>query len=102
MTAKKSTNVTAIKNEAKGIADREPVSFEHDGATYTIDPENLDNLELFEAIEDEKYLTATRGFLGKAQWKAFKDANRDEQGRVPMAPVEDFLQAMMEAIGQGN
>lgn len=101
MTAAK-TNVTALKNEAKPLDEREPVSFEYDGETYTIDPANVDNLELYEAVEDEKYLTAARGFVGKDQWSKFKDTHRDNEGRVPMAPVEGFLQALMEAVGQGN
>lgn len=96
------SNVTALKNEAKPLEEREPVSFEYDGETYTIDPANVDNLELFEAVEDEKYLTAARGFVGKDQWNKFKDTHRDAEGRVPMAPVEGFLQALMEAVGQGN
>jgi hypothetical protein len=78
------------------------VSFEYEGESYTIDRDNMNNLELFEAIEDEQYIKATRGFLGKDQWTKFKDAHRDDQGRVPMEPLEGFLQSMMDALGSKN
>lgn len=80
----------------------EPVTFEYGGREYVIKPEAVNNLELYEAIEDQKYLTAARGFIGREQWDLFKDDHRLPDGRVPMEPVEGFLEALMEAIGQGN
>lgn len=96
------TNATkARREEAKG--EKTPTTFEFGGRTYEVSPDATDNVELFEAVEDEKYLTAARGFLGKDQWQAFKDDHREDDGRVPMAPVEDFLKALMEAVGgSGN
>lgn len=85
------------KAEAKGG----PVVFEFDGDTYEIDRDNTDNLELFEAIEDEKYMTAIRGFIGQDQWQKWKDAHRDDKGRVRTDKFEPFLNAAMKAIG-GN
>ena len=90
----------ARKDEAlEAVADLE---FEHDCTTYHIARENLDNLELFEDIEDQRYISATRGFIGRDQWSQFKDKYRTEDGRVPMEHLEGFLSALMEAVGRGN
>lgn len=93
--AKKPTDRLPAKAEAKD----EPIIVEFDGETYTIDRDNADNLELFEFIEDEKYMSAIRGFVGPEQWAKYKDAHRDEKGRVPAATFQDFLQIVMDAIG---
>lgn len=90
----------ARKAEAQDLD--ENIEFEYDGTTYTVERANLDNLELFEAIEDQQYIKATRGFIGRDQWEKFKDVHRTEDGRVPMEPLEGFLEALMEAVGQGN
>lgn len=97
-TQKKTTDA----RKAEATDEVQYVEFEHNGETYTVHPDALDNLELFEAVEDEQYLKATRGFIGKEQWDKFKNTHRTEDGRVPMAALEGFLQALMEAIGQGN
>lgn len=101
MATTKNSGTQARKNEANPEKAK-PSVFEFAGREYTIAPEAVDNLELFEAVEDGKYLTAARGFIGRDQWNAFKDDHRVDDGRVPMAPVEDFLKAVMEAIGSGN
>lgn len=93
--AKKPTDRLPAKAEAKD----EPIVVEFDGETYTIDRENADNLELYEFLEDEKYMTATRGFLGLDQWAKYKDAHRDEKGRVTSEGYEEFMQAVIDAIG---
>lgn len=86
---------------AKAEARSEPIEVDFEGEHYVIDRENADNLELFELVEDEKYLSAIRGFLGAEQWSKWKDAHRDDQGRVRSASFEPFLDAVMVAIG-GN
>lgn len=90
----------AARAEAK--ATPRVITFEHDGLTYTVTSEAAEDVELFEAIEDEKYMSAVRGFLGREQWAAFKDAHRTPAGRVPMPAMESLLNALMGAIGQGN
>lgn len=101
-TAAKSKAASAARKAEANPESAEPITFEFNNRTYTIEHGVLDNLELFEAIEDEKYLTATRGFLGREQWEAFKNDHRDENGRVPMAPLESFLGELMGAVGRGN
>lgn len=101
MSTAKSRAANARKAEASPALAQD-VEFEYEGQTYTIEADRLNNLELFEAIEDEKYLQATRGFLGDAQWAEFKDSQRLPDGRVPMECLEGFLAEMVKAIGQGN
>jgi len=78
------------------------IEVEHNGATYRIDRENADNLELMEFTEDGKYISAIRGYLGPDQWSKWKDANRDDKGRVRSADFESFLQSVMDVIGVGS
>jgi hypothetical protein len=100
-----------IPEGAKVPADRQPkaeargdvITVEHKGATYEIDRDNADNLELMEFAEEGKYILAIRGYLGDDQWSKWKDAVRDEKGRVRTAEFETFLQSVMDTIGgQGN
>jgi hypothetical protein len=92
----------AEKSTARKVEAKEEdgfVTFEYNGVEYKVASNAMDNLELFEAVEDEKFLTAARGFVGKEQWEKFKDSHRTPDGRVPMEPVEGFLEALMAAIG---
>lgn len=85
--------------QPKAEARLDAIEFEHNGHTYRVDRDNADNLELMEFTEDRKYISAIRGYLGEDQWAAWKDANRDEKGRVRSADFESFLQSVMDAIG---
>ncbi len=86
---------------AKAEAKSQHIEVEHGGITYVIDRENADNLELMEFIEEGKYISAIKGYVGEDQWTKFKDAHRDDKGRVRSSEFESFLQAVMGAIG-GN
>lgn len=100
----------AVPKDAKKPADRktkaEPkpqfLEFDYEGQHYRIDRDNADNLELMEFTEDGKYISAIRGYLGPDQWSQWKEANRDEQGRVGSDAFEPFLNAVMVAIGGGE
>ena len=87
-----------VKDEAKS----RDVTLDHEGRTYTITADAIDDLELFEMIEDGKQLTALRRFLGAEQWSAFKDSVRGDSGKVRMSDAEDFLNKLMEALGNLN
>ena len=88
----------AAKAEAKG----QDIHIDHAGVHYVIDRENAHNLEVMEFIEDEQYIKAIRGYLGVDQWVKFKDANRDQQGRVDDRAFEPFLNAVMAGMGGGT
>jgi len=85
----------AAKAEAKG----EDVKFDHEGVHYVIDRDNVNNLELMEFVDDEKWIPAIRGYIGRDQWVKFKNANRDDKGRVDADAFEPFMTAVMAAIG---
>ena len=87
---------------AKAEATDSGVTFEYGKETYVIDSAAFTDVELIEAVEDEKYMKAIRGYLGAAQWARFKDSVRTSDGRVPMEEFEPFLKVLMEALGQGN
>ena len=91
----------ASESAAKADAQDKVIEVDFDGEHYTIDREHADDLELMEYVEDEQYIKALRGYLGRDQWDRYKDSHRNEAGRVPMASFEEFLNAIMEAIG-GN
>lgn len=91
----------ASKSAAKADAEGASIEVDFLGEHYVIDRNQADNLELMEFVEDEQYIKATRGYLGREQWERWKDSVRTEDGRVPSAPFEEFLNLIMEAIG-GN
>lgn len=86
---------------AKAEAESKPIEFDFDGEHYVIDRDNADNLELAEFVEEDKYILAIRGYIGRDQWAAWKNSHRDDAGRVRSDQFEPFLDAVMEAIG-GN
>jgi hypothetical protein len=84
---------------AKDEAGEKQIVVEYDGDKYTITRENADNLDLYELVEEDKYILALRGYLGTDQWTKWKDSVRDDAGRVSMSKFEGFLNAVMEAVG---
>lgn len=87
---------------AKAEAKAQFIEFDHDGEHYVIDRENADNLELMEFTEDGQYIKAIRGYVGLDQWAKFKEAHRDDKGRVTTESFESFLNEVMDAIGGGS
>lgn len=88
--------------QAKAEAKGEDLVVVHNGDEYTIDRDAADNVEVLELIEDEKYISAIRAYVGPEQWVRWKEANRDDAGRVPRAAFEEFLDLAMGAIGGGG
>lgn len=66
------------------------------GHEYVMDGEQVGTVEVFEAIEDENYIRALRGMLGREQWTVYK-------ARHPqLADIDPFMNTVLEALGQGN
>lgn len=84
-----------VKDDAKS----KDATIDYRGAKYTVTADAIDNLELFEDVEDGRYMSALKGFLGAKQWADFKDSIRNAEGRVPMSDAEDFISLVMEAVG---
>lgn len=82
---------------AKTEATKKTVSFTYEGEKYTIPTTKEWDLEVIEAIEDEKIVAVVRGILGDAQWATFKSKSRK------VADLNDFFSAISKATGlQGN
>ena len=87
------------KTSARTDAHEGEVRFEYEGHEYSVGPEAKTDLELMEAVEDQRYIAAVRGYLGKAQWDTFKELHRGKDGRVDVAVFEGFLQILMDHVG---
>ena len=82
------------------VATLDRIEVQFKGETYLITRDRMDNLEIFELVEDEKAISAVREFLGPEQWGRYKESNRVD-GRVSLTDFNDFLNQIMAAIG-GN
>lgn len=99
------SNSRAVKAEAERQTDPDKpvlvreVTIEYNGEEYTVRQDALDDVEMLEAVEDERYVTVIRKVVGKDQWTKFKESVRTADGRVPTKPFEEFLSIVMESVG---
>lgn len=98
-TRPKATQDRRPKNPARSQAQGEDVRFVYDDVEYTIPQERVRDLELLEATEDRRLVTAVRGYIGRAEWEAFKEANRGDDGIVDAGALEGLLNELMRALG---
>lgn len=75
--------------------------FDWRGVTYTVDPDLIDDLEFFEALETNQFATAVRKMLG-AQYDRFKNQVREAEGRVSLATTQAFLEEYMAEAQRGK
>ena len=73
-------------------------TFEYKGETFTVREDVLDDIDILEALEDERYLTALRTMLGTDAWKRAKDCIRDESGRAHASEMEGLIEVIMGAV----
>ncbi|GAB3889529.1 hypothetical protein [Terrabacter terrigena] len=88
--------------KAEALGDSLTVSY--NGADYTIERDVVDDVEFFELIgemQEKSYLLpkVVQMLLGPKQYKAFKDANRGENGRVSIDHLGDFFKAADAVAG---
>lgn len=93
--AKQPQDHKTAKSEAKG-KDTTVIYGERE---YIIPSDALDNVEILEWIEDEKYIKAIRAILGKDQWNVFKEDVRDPKGHVPVSEFEPFITEIFTRLG---
>lgn len=93
--AEKKPAVTA-KDEAKGTTPKD-LTFTHNGTKYTIPAEAINDLEVMENLEDEKYISVARQVLGRQQWARFKELHRGENGRIKATELDSMLEAIWGA-----
>ena len=97
---KKSKSSDAAKAEALA----ESLTVTYNGVDYVIERAVVDDVEFFELIAemDSKPYMLTKivaMLLGPEQYAAFKDANRDDAGRVSIDRLAEFFQAADTVAG---
>lgn len=105
--AKKTTRTTRPKapqdhkpkDSARAEAAGKDVHFTYEDIDYVIPRARARDLELLEAAEDGRLVTAVRGYIGQDAWVAFKAANRDDDGVVDAGVLEGLLNELMRALG---
>lgn len=86
--SKKPSAFDAAKNET------EPVTATWRDLSFTVPPAKDWPVEVYEALEDDKVISATRQLLGPEQWAAFKASD-------PKPTLEDF-QTVSELLAGGG
>ncbi|MET8149397.1 hypothetical protein ACIBSW_34590 [Actinoplanes sp. NPDC049668] len=76
------------------------VLFQYEGVTYTIPKADDWDLEVFEASEEGRFVTAVKSLLGPYQWKKFKDGPDPDNKPVRKAKdLELFFTEAQKALG---
>ena len=78
----------SLKSEASETDSPEFVTFSYEDKTYSVDREAMTDVLLLELVEDGKYISAIRGYLGTGQWEAFKERHTNKAGRLPASHLE--------------
>ena len=77
------------------------------GFTFDADKTTDVDYELFEDMVDcetqpEKIPSVLRRFLGEEDYKRLKDANRNEDGKIPMQSMTASLAELFQEIGKAK
>ena len=96
-TAKKPADRQSAKSEVSKVKS----TFDWRGTEYTVDPDLIDDLEFFEALEGNQFATAVRMMLGD-QYDKFKDQVKEAEGRVSLATTQAFLEEYMAEAQRGK
>ncbi|MFI7009968.1 hypothetical protein [Streptomyces sp. NPDC050145] len=80
------------KNDATG----KPTTIEFNGDTYEVPPADEWDIDIVEAIDEQRITHALRALLGDEQWAKFRKTNR----KVPA--LGEFLTAAGKAVNAGN
>jgi hypothetical protein len=93
-TPRKSTAAKAVATEATTPTNGTKVTFEFEGNEYTVDTEDVMDIEFLEAYEDGRGIGMVRELLGAAQWSKLK-------GTRPLKgdDVQTFTEVMFKAMG---
>ncbi|AVO22270.1 tail assembly chaperone [Streptomyces phage Nesbitt] len=83
---------SAKKNDATGT----PTPVEFNGETYTVPPADDWDIDVLEAIDDQRITHALKALLGEDQYKTFRTHNRK------VTALGDFMNAAQEAVKAGN
>ena len=81
---------------ASGETFKDSVTFEYGGASYAVGSADGWDVEVLEAFEDGKIVTAVRALLGVEQWARFKAT------KPTVGELNEFFEVAAEALGLGN
>ncbi|MFI2187994.1 hypothetical protein [Streptomyces sioyaensis] len=82
----------ATKNDATG----ETTAVEFNGDTYQVSPAEDWDLDVLEAIDDQRLTHALKALLGDDQYKTFRASNRK------VADLGKFFEVAGKSVGAGN
>lgn len=86
---------------AKAEATREPIHVDYKGIEFDIPPEALEDFRAFEALDAGNPFPLFRLIVGDHKDEVYA-ALEDENGRVPIDVVTDFMQSIVSEVGAGN
>lgn len=75
---------------------KDSVSFKFGGESYSVGAADGWDVEVLEAFEDGKIVTAVRALLGADQWARFKAT------KPTVGELNAFFEVAAEALGLGN
>ena len=90
------------RQTAKSDVVKSKSTFDWRGTDYVVDPDLIDDLEFFEALEGNQFATAVRKMLGDQQYVTFKAQVKEVEGRVSMSAVRAFLEEYMGKAQRGK
>lgn len=82
----------AQKAEALG----QSVAVEFGGDTYIVPPSSEWDIDVLEAVDDQRFTVALRALLGPEQWATFRAKHKK------VSQLSDFFEAVGQAVGTGN
>ena len=86
-----------MSNTVKAEVTKVRPTFTYDGVKYTVDNTMDWDLDVLEAIEDDKIVTIVRALLGPDQWAKFKAKPRK------VTDLNELFEAIAKAVGlKGN
>lgn len=84
------------KAKAAQVAEAKPktedLKFTYDGREYTIPRDVLNDVQVIEALQDDKMVALVRALIGPLQWKIFNIQRRS------MEDLTEFSTALFEAF----
>lgn len=86
---------------AKAEATRDPIHVDYDGIEFDIPPEALEDFRAFEALDAGNPFPLFRLIVGDHKDEIYT-VLEDENGRVPIDAVTDFMQSIVSEVGAGN
>lgn len=91
------------KSAARAEAENDPtVTVAVDGLTVTLERDTLDDYDVLEALASGMYFRACPTMFGEEQWGRIKEHLRDEDGRLRMTAVDEFVHKVFEEAQAGN